>query len=110
MASNMVNTGTKYGKFDGEGKLVYAPSILKPSTGGFVINPSEDSLRKEGYLPVDEVIPPLDYNDLVLLDHYEKVEGRIVVTYKVVEIRDSDEGEAVTETFTPNPPVKYRGR
>ena len=93
----MANTGTKYGKFDGEGKLVYAPSILKPSTGGFLINPSEDSLRKEGYLPVDEVIPLHDDNDLVILDHYEIVDGRIVVTYKVVEISDSDEGATPEE-------------
>lgn len=79
----------KYAKFDSQGKLEYSPSILKPSSGGFIINPSEEVLLKEGYLPVREVIPVHDEDGLIVLDKYEVIDGTIVITYKVIDTESS---------------------
>ena len=82
----------KFGKIDSQtGKLIYAPAVLRPASGGFVINPGEETLRKDGFLPIEEVIPEHDDNDLISLLKYEESDGKIVCTYEVVEISDSSD-------------------
>ena len=90
-------TKQKFGKIDGMGKIVLAPSILKLATGGFIINPSEATLRKEKYLPIEEVIPEHSDGDVVILDHYEVVDDTIIITYRVIEESDSDGGATSEE-------------
>ena len=62
-----MNGSQKYAKIDLEGKLVYAPSILQPEAGGFIINPGEATLLAEGYLPVIETIPEHAVDDLLVI-------------------------------------------
>ena len=90
-------TKQKFGKIDGMGKIVLAPSILKLATGGFIINPSETTLRKEKYLLLEEVVPEHSEEDTVILDHYDVEEGKIVITYRVKEDSDSDGGATAEE-------------
>ena len=78
-------TARKFGKIDSHGKIVYAPSILRLPSGGVVMDPGEAELLAAQYMPFTEVIPPHDDGDIVQIDHYEVVNGEIVITYKVFD-------------------------
>lgn len=85
-------TSRKYGKIDNQGKIVNAPTILRLPSGGVVMDPGEADLLNAGYLPIVEHIPAHDENDIVQIDHYEVVNGEIVITYKVFDDSESNAG------------------
>lgn len=77
----------KYGKIDSLGKLEYAPSILKPAGGGFIINPSAASLVAEGYVPIIEEIPEHEEGERIEILRYEYAQDgkSIIITYQILE-------------------------
>ncbi len=74
--------------------IVYAPfpkvkegfiavSTWKKQGGMFVVNPSEKTLRAEGYLPIVEEEPPTAEEGQTLAATYRQGEGKIVQSWEV---------------------------
>ena len=90
----------KYAKIDGEGNLVWAPSIYKPETGGVIINPGLETLAGEGYLPVVEVIPAHSANDVLVIYDVQVVEDEDASDTSDSDSSDSDSlGKHIVVTY-----------